>query len=121
MSSGGRLLGVSGATGTSGWAFWIGVIVGGSSWGLGYPGQPHILVRFMALRDPKAMRRAAVIGITWVVLAMAGAMFVGLVGGKAYLDNGLVPGFLLNLVLAYVVSLATGGARPRAESDLVAE
>ena len=75
-----NLLGPAGAQGLRGGAFWMGVCVGGLSWGLGYPGQPHILVRFMALRDPKAMRRAAVIGIAWVVLAMAGAIFVGLVG-----------------------------------------
>ena len=69
-----NLLGFSGATDVSGLAFWMGVCVGGFSWGLGYPGQPHILVRFMALRNPNDMRRAALIGIIWVLLAMTGAV-----------------------------------------------
>ena len=75
-----NLLSFSGAKDISGLAFAMGVCVGGLSWGLGYPGQPHILVRFMALGNPKAMRRAALIGIVWVLLAMTGAIFVGLVG-----------------------------------------
>ena len=73
------LLGLSGVEGASGVSFWMGVCVGGLSWGLGYPGQPHILVRFMALRNPNDMRRAALIGIVWVFLGMTGAIFVGLV------------------------------------------
>ena len=75
-----NLLGMAGAEGVSGAAFWLGVCVGNLSWGVGYPGIPHILVRFMALRDPKEMNRAALIGIVWVLLAMTGAVFVGLVG-----------------------------------------
>jgi len=75
-----HLLGFAGPQGASGLAFVMGVAVAGMSWGLGYPGQPHILVRFMALGDPKAMRRAAAIGIVWTALAMTGAVFVGLIG-----------------------------------------
>jgi len=74
------LLGLAGAKGASGTAFWMGVVAANLSWGLGYPGQPHILARFMAIREPREMRRAALIGIVWVVLAMWGAIFVGLVG-----------------------------------------
>jgi len=80
------LLGLAGAEGASGLAFWMGVVAANLSWGLGYPGQPHILARFMALRDPREMRRAALIGITWVILAMWGAIFVGLVG-RAFFGN----------------------------------
>src|SRR5690606_29388089 len=55
-------------------------ILSAASWGLGYFGQPHIIVRFMALRsaaDAKAGRR---IGIGWMVLVAAGAVFTGLIG-----------------------------------------
>src|SRR5690606_13825399 len=51
-----------------------------ASWGLGYFGQPHIIVRFMALRshaDAKAGRR---IGIGWMVLVASGAVVTGLIG-----------------------------------------
>ncbi|WP_322645544.1 sodium/proline symporter PutP [Oerskovia flava] len=55
-------------------------IISAAAWGLGYPGQPHIIVRFMALRssaDAKAGRR---IGIGWMILCSAGAILTGLVG-----------------------------------------
>jgi len=55
-------------------------IISAASWGLGYFGQPHIIVRFMALRssaDAKAGRR---IGIGWMVLVASGAVFTGLIG-----------------------------------------
>ncbi len=55
-------------------------IISAASWGLGYFGQPHIIVRFMALRssaDAKAGRR---IGIGWMILVASGAVFTGLIG-----------------------------------------
>jgi len=96
------LLGLAGAKGASGLAFWMGVVAANLSWGLGYPGQPHILARFMALRDPREMRRAALIGITWVILAMWGAIFVGLVGraifGNLADPDHVMPRLALRLV-----------------------
>lgn len=50
------------------------------AWGLGYFGQPHILVRFMAAESPKAMRGARRIGMGWMVLCLAGAVAVGFAG-----------------------------------------
>src|SRR5690554_7946231 len=55
-------------------------IISAAAWGLGYFGQPHIIVRFMALRsaaDAKAGRR---IGISWMVLVACGAIVSGLIG-----------------------------------------
>jgi sodium/proline symporter len=46
--------------------------------GLGYPGQPHVLVRFMAIRKASLMRRSALLGVIWAVIALYGAVFVGL-------------------------------------------
>jgi sodium/proline symporter len=48
--------------------------------GLGYPGQPHVLVRFMAIRKPGLVRKGALIGVIWAVIALYGAVFIGLVG-----------------------------------------
>lgn len=56
------------------------------AWGLGYFGQPHILVRFMAIENPKDLKKARRIGISWMILTISGAMFVGLFG-IAYLAN----------------------------------
>jgi len=104
------LLGMAGTPAKTGMAFWMGVCVGGMSWGLGYPGQPHILVRFMALRDPKDMRRAAAIGIVWTILAMTGAVFLGLVaramlGGLDDADHAMpaLAGLLMHPAIAGVM------------------
>lgn len=49
-------------------------------WGLGYFGQPHILVRFMAADSVKTMKSARRIGMTWMILCLAGAVAVGFAG-----------------------------------------
>lgn len=50
------------------------------AWGLGYFGQPHILARFMAADSVKSMRSARRIGMTWMILCLAGAVGVGFFG-----------------------------------------
>lgn len=50
------------------------------AWGLGYFGQPHILARFMGIRSAAHIPTARRIGTSWVVVALAGASLVGLVG-----------------------------------------
>lgn len=94
------------------------------AWGLGYCGQPHILVRFMAIDTVKQLKSARRIGITWMIFTVGGAMFIGLVG-IAYmakmnetiadpetifiyfskvLFHPLISGFLLSAILAAVMS-----------------
>ena len=50
------------------------------AWGLGYFGQPHILVRFMAIDSVKDIPKARNIGISWMIFTVGGAMLVGLFG-----------------------------------------
>ena len=57
-------------------------------WGLGYFGQPHILVRFMAIKSSGELSRAMNIAMVWVVISLAAAVAVGIVG-KVFLTNGL--------------------------------
>lgn len=64
-------------------------ILSGLGWGLGYFGQPHILCRFMAIRDPRAIPLARRIAMTWVTLSLAAAVVVGLVGIAAFADTPL--------------------------------
>ncbi|TMM50401.1 sodium/proline symporter PutP [Qipengyuania marisflavi] len=60
------------------------------TWGLGYFGQPHIIVRFMALRSVADVPAARAIGMSWMAVCLAGALGVGL-AGRAYIErNGLV-------------------------------
>lgn len=57
-------------------------------WGLGYFGQPHILVRFMAIRSSGALRHATRIAMIWVVVSLTAAVLVGMVG-RPFLANEL--------------------------------
>lgn len=59
-----------------------------AGWGLGYFGQPHILINFMGIDDPKKMNRAKWVGLTWQVLVLSSSAFIGLVG-MAFFENGL--------------------------------
>ena len=55
-------------------------IISTAAWGLGYFGQPHILARFMAAESAKSLVSARRIGMTWMVLCLAGAVAVGYFG-----------------------------------------
>lgn len=56
------------------------------AWGLGYFGQPHILVRFMAVKNTREIPKAKFICMTWMIIALYGAIFTGL-AGYAYFGN----------------------------------
>jgi len=55
-------------------------VISAAAWGLGYFGQPHIIVRFMALRSAGEARSARRIGIGWMVISLFGAVSTALVG-----------------------------------------
>lgn len=65
-------------------------IVSMMAWGLGYFGMPHILVRFMAIRDEKELKTSRRIASVWVVISMAVAVFIGIVG-HAVSNAGRIP------------------------------
>jgi sodium/proline symporter len=77
--------------GKLGHALWFGLVIGGLGIGLGYPGQPHLLTRYMAVRSRKELRRGAGVAIVWTVCAFWGAILVGAVG-LALLQQGQLPG-----------------------------
>lgn len=65
-------------------------IISAVTWGLGYFGQPHIIVRFMAIDRVENVPRAGIIGMSWMIVSLVGAVAVGL-AGRAYAErNGLV-------------------------------
>ena len=61
-------------------------VISGLGWGLGYFGMPHIIIRFMAVRSDKDMKKSAVIGISWTVLILGFAVIAGLIG-RMYLGE----------------------------------
>ncbi len=99
-------------------------IISALSWGLGYFGQPHIIVRFMAIRSVSDLTSARRIGMTWMILSITGAVLVGLIGSAYVSSKGinladpetifihlantlfhpLVSGFLLAAILAAIMS-----------------
>lgn len=99
-------------------------IISAAAWGLGYFGQPHIIVRFMAIRSVKDIPTARNICMTWMAVTLGGALLVGLIGrvyaeqkGLAVADpetifillagqlfTPLVVGFLLAAILAAIMS-----------------
>ncbi|MEH6986601.1 sodium/proline symporter PutP [Cytobacillus firmus] len=92
------------------------------AWGLGYFGQPHILVRFMGLRSTNDVPKARLIGMTWMIISLFGALFVGFAGIAYFADSPLansetvfimfsqvlfnpwVAGFLLAAILSAIMS-----------------
>jgi len=61
------------------------------AWGLGYFGQPHIIVRFMAIKDPNKTSQAMWICMIWMMLALVGAACVGILGAAYYRDGLINP------------------------------
>lgn len=55
-------------------------IISALAWGLGYFGQPHIIIRFMAMREAGSAKSARRIGMTWMTLSLIGAVASGLIG-----------------------------------------
>src|SRR5699024_9783439 len=94
------------------------------AWGLGYFGQPHIIVRFMSIKTHKLLPKARRLGISWMVVGLLGAVAVGLTGiafvpqynikmedpetlfiiMSQILFHPLVGGFLLAAILAAIMS-----------------
>ncbi len=71
--------GYNAATGEAG-SFGFLPIVSTLAWGLGYFGMPHILLRFMAIRDEKELKTSRRIASIWVVISMAVAILIGVIG-----------------------------------------
>ncbi|MCC8066671.1 MAG: sodium/proline symporter [Clostridiales bacterium] len=64
-------------------------IVSTLAWGLGYFGMPHILLRFMAIEDPKKLTLSRRVATVWVVISMGVAVLIGIVG-NAMISAGAI-------------------------------
>lgn len=65
-------------------------IISTMAWGLGYFGMPHILVRFMSIRNEDELAISRRIASIWVIISMGVAIFIGIFG-LAMSNNGLIP------------------------------
>lgn len=101
---------------------WI-IVASNLAWGLGYFGQPHILTRFMAIKQASLLKRSRNIAIVWVFISLLFAVIVGIVGRVFFTDGigdpegvflmlanlnfpPLFAGILLAAILAAVMSTA---------------
>lgn len=64
-------------------------IISTMAWGLGYFGMPQVLLRFMAIRKPEELKKARRIATVWVVISLAAAVSIGIIG-RAFSPTGLL-------------------------------
>lgn len=65
----------------------LAAIIGNMAWGLGYFGQPHIIVRFMAMRKPSDAVPGRRIGVFWMLFCILGAVFTAMIGTVFFAQN----------------------------------
>ena len=102
------------------------VVISNLAWGLGYLGMPHVIIRYMAVKEPRLIKASRRIATGWIALALAGAVMVGIFG-RVYYDGmfdtaagaqtiflvmsknffpPVIAGILLSAILAAVMSTA---------------
>lgn len=97
------------------------------SWFFGYPGQPHILTRYMAIRDEKKIWSSTLIGMVWVVISLWGAVFIGILGLVFFKDlvdpEKVMPLMAMNLLPEWaagvVIAAITAAIMSTADSQLL--
>ena len=115
------------------------------AWGLGYFGMPHILLRFMAIEDPKKLKASRRIAVIWVVISMAAAILIGIVGfgvvksgaiaelsdteriivaiAKLISTHGILPAIIAGFILAGILAatMSTADSQLLAASSSVSQ
>ena len=115
--------------GQSGHALIWGLVIGSLGIGLGYVGQPHLLTRFMAIREARELRKGTFIAMSWVVVAFWGAVLVGIAGLAHFGPEGLADAehvmpqmatlFLPAGIAGIIISAAIAAMMSTADSQLL--
>ncbi len=115
----------------------ISVILSGLGWGLGYFGMPHILIRYMSIKNEKEMRKSQIVGSSWTTIICIMSAVVGLVAHEFFgnkvtdanstlvfveLARYLVPGLLAGLLISAIIaaSMSTADSQLLASSSAFA-
>ena len=94
----------------------VSVVIGGLSWFFGYMGQPHLLTRFMAIKDSNKIKISRRIAIAWAIPAFTGAFVIGLVGlamyGEGYFQDveQVMPALANDFLPAWLAGIFISGA-----------
>lgn len=116
------------SAGNTGMALYLGLILGGLAIGFGYAGQPHIVMRYMALKDPKEVKKAAVIAMTWTTFAVAGAILVGFlaipflrgeISDPEHVTLALAAKILPGWLVGFILAAATAAMMSTVDSQLL--
>ena len=82
------------------------------AWGLGYFGMPQVLLRFMAIRKEGELKSSRRIAMVWVVISLAVAVFIGLVGRQLYPTTHLTSSGAENIFITMTTSFFSTGIGP---------
>ena len=82
------------------------------AWGLGYFGMPQVLLRFMAIRKEKELKASRRISIIWVVVSLAVAVFIGIMGRQLVPAEHLTASDAENIFITITTSVFSSGALP---------
>ena len=86
------------------------------AWFFGYPGQPHVLTRYMAIKSEKKIWNSTLIGMVWVIISLWGAILIGMIGLAMFkglpdpekvmpmLATSLLPEWIAGIVIAAIVA-----------------
>lgn len=101
-------------------------VVSGLTWGLGYFGMPHILVRFMSIEKPSMVKKSAIVASAWVVLSLGAVLVMAYFGrmivGEELLTQGMqkmifielarrfFPVFLAGILMSAIVAASMSTA-----------
>ncbi len=82
------------------------------AWGLGYFGMPQVLLRFMAIRKEKELKSSRRIAMIWVVISLAVAVFIGIVGRQlfpvAHLTSSSAESIFITLSTSFLPPIIAG-------------
>jgi len=105
----------------------LGFIIGTLGIGLGYPGMPHVVTRYITLRNDKEAKRGAIIFTGWGILMFFGSVSLGVVGRVLYPELGdpeqILPYFAINnmppVIAGIVLAGITAAIMSTADSQLI--
>ena len=82
------------------------------AWGLGYFGMPQVLLRFMAIRKEKELKASRRIAIVWIVVSLAVAVFIGIMGRDLFPTTHTTASGAENIFITITTTIFSSGALP---------
>ena len=82
------------------------------AWGLGYFGMPQVLLRFMAIRKEKELKASRRIAIVWIVVSLAVAVFIGIMGRDLFPATHNTASGAENIFITITTTIFSSGALP---------